>query len=415
MRRRPGRSLFAAARASCAHPLLAAALAACGGPPSGDPTPLADATASEQARLDQLRSLPYLDFVPKPAMADERDGVVLLDSARAWPGYSLYTVRAFCLAELIDLRGRVVRSWRSRPCGRWSQADLLPDGSLLVINSEKRKRSLMKLAWNGKLLWKRTLAVHHDVERTPAGPLLTLTMADRQVRHDGAVHLIRDDLLTLLDDDGAVLDTLSLFDVLGADPAQKILRWTNARSGSAVDLFHANSIEWLRPARDLGPSPIYGPGNVLVSIRHQDIVAIIDWKRQRLVWWWGRGELSGQHDATLLDNGHVLVFDNGLGRGWSRIVEVDPVSNRIVWEYRADPPESFDSASLGGAQRLPNGNTLIANSYSGEAFEVAPDGQVVWRFVTPSKNPRRERASLIRMKRYSREMIEPLLATPTTH
>ncbi|MGH7858080.1 MAG: arylsulfotransferase family protein, partial [Candidatus Binatia bacterium] len=328
----------------------------------------------------------------------------------SWPGYNLYAPRAICGADLIDLRGRLVHSWRPKPCGKWGQADLLPDGSLLVVGSSAGKRLVMKLDWHSELVWKRSLDFHHDVELTPSGRVLSLLMRNREAPVDGAMQTIRDDLLALLDDRGNLLETVSLMDVLGADPAQQVIRPTRARTRRALDYFHANSIEWMRRDELFGTAPLYGPDNVLVSMRNQDIVAIVDWRRRHLVWWWGRGELMGPHDATLLDNGNILIFDNGLGRDWSRIVEVDPRTNRIAWQYRADPPQAFHTAALGGAQRLPNGNTLFANSYSGEVFEVTSDGQVVWKFVTPYKNKTNHRAAIIRMKRYPAEMIEPLLA-----
>ena len=37
----------------------------------------------------------------------------------------------------------------------------------------------------------------------------------------------------------------------------------------------------------------------------------------------------------------------------------------------------------GSAQRLPNGNTLIAETDRGHAFEVTKDGEIVWEFYTP--------------------------------
>ena len=95
--------------------------------------------------------------------------------------------------------------------------------------------------------------------------------------------------------------------------------------------------------------------------------------------------------------GHVLAFNNGdelegYARGWSSVVELalpaegsgyrlaDPVP---VWTYAGDPPSAFASLRLSGAQRLPNGNTLIAFGAEGTIFEVTPDGETVWRFVNP--------------------------------
>ena len=129
--------------------------------------------------------------------------------------------------------------------------------------------------------------------------------------------------------------------------------------------------------------PIYGPTNVIVCIRHRDLVAIFNWDTRELVWSWGQGEISGPHDAVVLQNGNILLFDNGLSRGWSRVIELDPLTRQIVWQYTAPVPSDFFTESRGGNQRLPNGNTLITESDSGRAFEVTREGEIVWEFWNP--------------------------------
>jgi hypothetical protein len=52
-------------------------------------------------------------------------------------------------------------------------------------------------------------------------------------------------------------------------------------------------------------------GDILTTIRHLSTVAIIDKKTGNIKWRWGVGDISHPHDPTLLDNGNVLVFDNG--------------------------------------------------------------------------------------------------------
>ena len=85
-------------------------------------------------------------------------------------------------------------------------------------------------------------------------------------------------------------------------------------------------------------------------------------------------------------NGHVLLLDNGAhrrGLSYSRVVEVDPENNEIVWEYRGTPLNSFFTHFTGGAQRLANGNTLITEGANGRLFEVTPNGEVVWEYISP--------------------------------
>ncbi|MBN2311104.1 MAG: hypothetical protein JXR94_19160, partial [Candidatus Hydrogenedentes bacterium] len=85
------------------------------------------------------------------------------------------------------------------------------------------------------------------------------------------------------------------------------------------------------------------------------------------------------------DTGRLLVFDNQGYRGASRIVEVEPLTQRIEWAYAGTPAKPFYSELCGSCQRLPNGNTLITESTYGRAFEVAPEGRIVWEFISPHR------------------------------
>ena len=54
-----------------------------------------------------------------------------------------------------------------------------------------------------------------------------------------------------------------------------------------------------------------------------------------------------------------------------------------LWTYKATPPTAFYSSEISGAQRLPNGNTLICEGIKGNLFEVTSAGETVWRYVCP--------------------------------
>ena len=90
----------------------------------------------------------------------------------------------------------------------------------------------------------------------------------------------------------------------------------------------------------------------------------------------------------MLDNGRVLLFDNGShrqGQGvpYSRVIEVDPATNQIEWEYKGDPPLSFFSPVISSAERQPNGNTLICEGSTGRLFEVTRNKEIVWEYINP--------------------------------
>jgi hypothetical protein len=65
------------------------------------------------------------------------------------------------------------------------------------------------------------------------------------------------------------------------------------------------------------------------------------------------------------------------------VIEVDPTNNSIVWQYADQSIFSFFSAYISGAQRLPNGNTLICEGVHGRIFEVTPECEVVWEYISP--------------------------------
>jgi outer membrane protein assembly factor BamB len=99
----------------------------------------------------------------------------------------------------------------------------------------------------------------------------------------------------------------------------------------------------------------------------------------------------------VLENGNILLFDNGFEQ--SRILEIDPQTNHIVWSY--GPNGSFFSETRGSNQRLPNGNTLITESDSGYVFEVTQTGETVWKFANPIVDEdTSEREAIWRMKRF---------------
>jgi len=175
-----------------------------------------------------------------------------------------------------------------------------------------------------------------------------------------------------------------------------------------IDYFHLNTITVL-PQTPLGQSDHrFREDNLLVCFRNVNQVAVLEKGTYRVLWSWGEGQLQWPHHPTMLENGHILIFDNGIARKYSRVIELDPVTKRIVWEYRTTFPEDFYSEARGSAQRLPNGNTLICESDLGRVFEVTPEGEIVWLWFNPGTREGR-RLTVYRMIRLPREMVAPLL------
>ena len=90
-----------------------------------------------------------------------------------------------------------------------------------------------------------------------------------------------------------------------------------------------------------GPNKMFKKGQVFFCVRHFDIIGVIDIEKEEIVWAWGLGELDYPHHPSLLENGNILIFDNGYFRRYSRVIELNPATNKIEWEYKADPLPSF--------------------------------------------------------------------------
>jgi hypothetical protein len=115
--------------------------------------------------------------------------------------------------------------------------------------------------------------------------------------------------------------------------------------------------------------------------------------------------LFKQHDAHWIEPdlpraGNILIFNNGWGRPDGNYSSVDEIITPVdsngnylvspgssygpeepIWVYTAENPADFFAINLAGAQRLPNGNTLICNGPHGIFFEVTDENEIVWEYL----------------------------------
>ncbi|HWH72123.1 MAG TPA: hypothetical protein VNT26_22360 [Candidatus Sulfotelmatobacter sp.] len=94
---------------------------------------------------------------------------------------------------------------------------------------------------------------------------------------------------------------------------------------------------------------------------------------------------GGPHSVIRLPNGNTLIAC-GDGPGGSKVFEVDQ-HGKTVWQVQGDESPGTSLKFMAGLQRLPNGNTVMANwlghGQFGQAphlIEVTPDKKVVWTF-----------------------------------
>ena len=129
-------------------------------------------------------------------------------------------------------------------------------------------------------------------------------------------------------------------------------------------------------------------GLIMMSLRTTSGVIGVDPASGGVAWRIGHPTVAQQHSPVEVAGGRILIFDNGNLRPGvtsphSRVIEVDPVTQTVTWEY-ADPLRpSFFAPYMGSADRLENGNTLVTESSFGRLFEVTPGGETVWEYIIP--------------------------------
>ena len=149
------------------------------------------------------------------------------------------------------------------------------------------------------------------------------------------------------------------------------------------DVLHCNAIEYIGP--EMLPDDYTGPlrpGTVIISHRAIDLVCAVDLEEET-VYWAESNFWHLQHEPTVLPDGTILIFDNQGSKEKSTVLQYDPETREVLWSYTGNEEHPFYSKVIGSCQRLPNANTLIIESTMGRAFEVTPEGEIVWEFYNP--------------------------------
>jgi uncharacterized protein (TIGR03437 family) len=287
--------------------------------------------------------------------------------------------------------------------------------------------------------------LHHDVRRLPSGNYLMLAweLKSRQEALAAGVDpervaprgVLAEKIIEVRpssDSGGEVVWEWNLWDHLiqglypsqanygdvGSHPERIDLNFTADRSGP--DVFHINGVDY-NPELD----------QIVLSVRNFSEIWMLDHstttqeaaghtggrsgKGGGLLYRWGnpqawaagteaQQQLFVQHNAHwiepgLLGEGHLLIFNNANPGEppYSSVVELELPLNQDgsyarapggdfgpqqpYWIYTAPNPGDFFSSFISGAQRLPNGNTLICSGGQGMIFEVSPEQESFWEYV----------------------------------
>ena len=314
-------------------------------------------------------------------------GLTYSDQAKATPGFTLFSPLFGTAAYLVDMEGTVRHQWElpSIPGG---YARLLPNGNLFVATQTDvgppfkggaQGGLMQELDWSGAVVNELVDHFqHHDCRRLPNGH--TIYAAWEPMPAEDAAR-VRGGAPGSKPEEGMLSDVVREVD----DRGSLVFEW-RARD-MEIEKYEINPLTsamvwaWCNTT-----CPIEG-GDVLISLRHINTCAIIDrstgkfrWERTDFAW-------GGQHDPQLLPNGNIILFANGDTthelHKHSRVVEFDPETGDEAWSYRADRRQDFYSHHISGQERLASGNTLVCEGLWGRIFEITPEGELAWEYVSP--------------------------------
>jgi hypothetical protein len=245
--------------------------------------------------------------------------------------------------------------------------EVFDDGSLAVTFDAGNV--IARIDPCGQPIWITPGEFHHSITSDDQGGLWAW-------RNETIVHLDAGS--------GETLSELSLQDtILHAGGGQQgVLSIRSYIDGEGLplrydwDAFHANDVEPLR-AEMADAFPQFEAGDLLVSLRELNLLAVIDPDDGRLLWW-QHGPWFKQHDPDFQPDGTITVYDNASGSGASRILRMDPASRRVETVFAGSEAVPFYSWQRGKHQMLPNGNVLLTEAERGRILEVTAKGELVW-------------------------------------
>jgi hypothetical protein len=276
-------------------------------------------------------------------------------------------------------------------------------------------QGLVELDWDGNIVWQWEPgegdgSLHHDFHRMPNGNTLANVwetipyeevIAAGRIADQTTEKGVATDVIYEIDPDGNVVWKWSAWEHRGSNSkfhldVNYITYVIPEHSRNNPDWTHFNNVMY-DPETD----------RILTDSREFGELYIIDHKTGDILYRWGNpsaygaGEppsigtpgdqiLFGPHDAEWIEEGlpgagNILIFNNGWGRmptTYSSIIEMDPETDEIVWEYS----RGFESDHISGCQRLPNGNTFVCSGNHAHLFEVTSEGELVWEYVVSTSN-----------------------------
>jgi len=337
-----------------------------------------------------------------PAEQAEVEPIVRVD--RMQPGLTLITGKGEILkAAVIDAHGEAVQEWAIDWKTLWPDASHLPpkdipkrrpgthvhgavlmDNGDLVFNFEHL--GMMRLNPCNEVVWRLPYRTHHSIHVDRDGNLWASGQRNRSKKvsdYSNYKPPFIEPTIVKISPEGELLLEKSVMRLIIDNGLTGLLYLQGQSSFStrtSGDTLHLNDVETFDRDDATGA---FAAGDVMISLRNINTVLVFDrdWK---LKYHWS-GDFVRQHDPDFIDADKVSLFDNHFvgappeAQG-SRILIRDFAHGTQDTYFEGSPDSSFFSFIMGKHQWLENGDLLIAETTNGRAFELSPDGEIVWEY-----------------------------------
>ena len=307
--------------------------------------------------------------------------------------------------KIMDMEGHTVHQWDVDWFKIWPDAKHVPyrylpksppgthaHGCMVLENGDLmfnyEHLGLVRLDRDGNVVWRLPYQTHHSIERDDNGNFWVCGQKEHKTHCDRLPNQMPpfvEDTILEVSPEGKIVREWSVADLLRKNNLTGLLylgslaQWSTQVFG---DVLHLNDVEPFPARLEEG---FFKKGDLAISMRNINTIFVFNRDTEKIKFL-SAGKFIRQHDPDFIDGNTFSVFDNNLAaparhNPQSRIAIVSGPDNTATTYYEGTPEHPFYTYMMGKHQWLPNGNLLITESCKGRAFEINPQGEIVWEYV----------------------------------